>query len=145
MAVGIFYSIITTKTHNCILEANLHSRVACWERFLIPLPTFYKPMIKVQMHLDKTDGVIPSHLCYLLVSSIYPSWPWYNYYILLCINFWFSPMSLLWPGITMIYRGHVIYKMAEIYKNAFLVRSRKRVHRFVADELLLVFKCVIDV
>ena len=26
---------------------------------MIPLPTFYKPMIEVQMRLYKTDGVIP--------------------------------------------------------------------------------------
>ena len=35
---------------------------------MIPLSTFYKPMIKVQMHLCITDGTIPSCLCYFLVS-----------------------------------------------------------------------------
>ena len=59
MAVGIFDNISTTKTHNRILEVKLYNRVACQERFVIPLPTFYKPMIEVQMHLYKTDGVIP--------------------------------------------------------------------------------------
>ena len=44
----------------------------------------------------------------------------------------------------MIYRGHVIHKMAEVYKKIFPVRLKKRVHRFVVDELLLIFKCVID-
>jgi len=44
----------------------------------------------------------------------------------------------------MIYRSHVIHKMADVYKKTFPVRSKKRVHCFVAGELLLVFKCVID-
>ena len=48
-------------------------------------------------------------------------------------------------AITMIYRGHMIDKMADVYKNTFPVRSKKRVHCFVAGELLLVFKYVIDV
>jgi len=76
---------------------------------MIPVHTFYKPMIEVQMRLYKSDGVIHSCLCYFLVSlevvyitytmatrdspDIYaralglghiyqanPSWPWYNYY-----------------------------------------------------------------
>ena len=42
----------------------------------------------------------------------------------------------------MIYRG---YKMANVYKKTFPVRSKRRVHCFVAGELLLVFKCVVDV
>ena len=58
MAVGIFDSISTTKTHNRALEVNLYNRVACRERFMIPVPTFYKPMIEVQMRLYKSDGVI---------------------------------------------------------------------------------------
>ena len=45
----------------------------------------------------------------------------------------------------MIYWGHVIDKMAVVYQRNFPVRSKKRVHRFVAGELLLVIKCVIDV
>ena len=47
--------------------------------------------------------------------------------------------------ITMIYWGHVIDKMAVVCQKSFPVRSKKRVHRFVAGELLLVFKYVIDV
>ena len=70
MAAGIFDSISTTKTHNCILEVNLYNRVAYQEHFVIPLHTFYKPMIEVQIHLYKTDGVIPSCLCYFLVSIL---------------------------------------------------------------------------
>ena len=70
MAVGIFDSISTTKTHNRVLEVNLYNRVACRERFVISLPTFYKAMIKVQMRLYKSDGVIPSDLCYFLVSIL---------------------------------------------------------------------------
>ena len=70
LAVGIFDSISTTKTHNRVLEVNLYNRIACRQRFVIPLPTFYKPMIEVQMRLYKTDGVIPSHLCYFLVSIV---------------------------------------------------------------------------
>ena len=70
MAVGIFDSISTTKTHNRVLEVNLYNCVACRERFVIPLPTFYKPMIKVQMCLYKTDGVNPPSLCYFLVSIL---------------------------------------------------------------------------
>ena len=49
----------TTKIHNRILEVNLYNRVACQERFVIPLPTFYKPVIEIQMRLYKTDCVIP--------------------------------------------------------------------------------------
>jgi len=45
----------------------------------------------------------------------------------------------------MIYWHHVINKIAIVYQRSFLVRSKKRVHRFVVGELLLVFKCVIDV
>jgi len=45
----------------------------------------------------------------------------------------------------MIYWGHVIHKMADLYKNTFSVRSKKRVHCFVVSELLLVFQCVTDV
>ena len=44
----------------------------------------------------------------------------------------------------MIYWGHVNNKMAIVYQKSFPVRSHKQVHRFVAGELLLVFKCVID-
>ena len=44
----------------------------------------------------------------------------------------------------MIYRGYVINKMAIVYQNTFLVRSKKQVYRFVAGELLFVFKCVLD-
>ena len=47
---------------------NLYNLVAYQERFMIPLPTFYKPMIEVQMRLYKSDGVIHSCLCYFLVS-----------------------------------------------------------------------------
>ena len=70
MAVGIFDSISTTKTHNRILEVNLYNRVACRQRFVIPLPTFYKPMIEVQKRSYKSDGVIASRLCYFLVSIL---------------------------------------------------------------------------
>jgi len=45
----------------------------------------------------------------------------------------------------MIYGGHVIDKMADVYKKTFLVGSKKRVYCFVAGELLFVFKCVIDI
>ena len=87
MAVGIFDSISTTKTHNRVLEVNLYNRVACRQRFVIPLPTFYKPMIEVQMRLYKTDSVISSRLCYFLVSIL-------KWYILL----------IPWPvGISLIY------------------------------------------
>jgi len=48
-------------------------------------------------------------------------------------------------AITMIYRGHVIDKMAVVYQRSFLVTSKKQVHCFVVGELLLVFKCVVDV
>ena len=63
MAVGIFDSINTTNSHNRVLEANFYSCVACRERFVMPQPTgaSYKPMIKVQMPLYKTDGVVPTH------------------------------------------------------------------------------------
>ena len=44
----------------------------------------------------------------------------------------------------MIYRDHMIDKIANVYKKTFLVRSKTLVHRFVVGELLLVFKCVID-
>ena len=71
MAAGISDSISTTKTHNRILEANLYNRVACQEHFVIPLPTFYKPMIEGQMPLYKTDGVVPTRICNFLVSGIY--------------------------------------------------------------------------
>ena len=47
--MGIFDSISTTKTHNCALKVNLYYRVAFRESFMIPLPTFHKPMIKIQM------------------------------------------------------------------------------------------------
>ena len=70
MAVGIIDSISTTKTDNRILEVNLYNRVACRQHFVIPLPTFYIPMIKVQMRLYKTDCVIPSRLCYFLVNIL---------------------------------------------------------------------------
>ena len=52
MAVGIFDSISTTKTHNRALEVK---RVAFYD-------TFYTPMIEVQMRLYKTNGVIYSFL-----------------------------------------------------------------------------------
>ena len=45
----------------------------------------------------------------------------------------------------MIYLDHVMDKMALVYQRSFPVRLKKRVHRFVAGELLLVFKPVIDV
>jgi len=45
----------------------------------------------------------------------------------------------------MIYRSYVIDKMANAYKKIFPVGSKQQVHRFVAGELLLLFKCVIDV
>ena len=51
LAVGIFDSISTTTTHNRILEANLYNCAACQKRFVMPLPTLYKPMIEVQMPL----------------------------------------------------------------------------------------------
>ena len=55
-------------------------------------------------------------------------------------------MSLLQPGdYDDIYMGHVIDKMADVYKRSFLMRSKKQVYRFVAGELLFEFKCVIDV
>ena len=69
IALGIFDSISTTKTHNRILEVNIDNCVACRERFVIPLSTFYKPMIKVQMCLYKTDGVFSS--CLLLLFGEY--------------------------------------------------------------------------
>ena len=37
---------------------------------MIPLHMFYKPMIKVQMPLYKTDGVVPTRLCNFLVSIL---------------------------------------------------------------------------
>jgi len=70
LTVGIFDSISTTKTHNRVLEVNLYNRVACQQRFVIPLSTFYKPMIEVQMRLYKTDGVILPRVCYFLVSIL---------------------------------------------------------------------------
>ena len=45
----------------------------------------------------------------------------------------------------MIYRGHMIDKMTNIYKNTFAVSLKKRINRFVAGELLLLFDSVIDV
>ena len=45
----------------------------------------------------------------------------------------------------MIYRGHVIDKMADVYKKTFPVRLKKLFYRFVAGGLLFVFKCVISV
>jgi len=44
----------------------------------------------------------------------------------------------------MIYRGHVIDKMADVYKKTFPMRLKKRGNSFVAGELLLAFECVID-
>ena len=72
MAVGIYDSISTTKNHNRVLEMNLcvYNCVACRERFVIPLPTFYKPIIEVQMPLYKTDGVVLTHLYTFLVSIL---------------------------------------------------------------------------
>jgi len=55
---------------NRVFEMNLYNRVACRKRFVIPLPTFYKPMIEVQMRLYKTDGVMASCLFYSLVSIL---------------------------------------------------------------------------
>ena len=54
--VGIFDSMRATKTHNCVLEGNQDNHATCWEHFVIPQPTFYKPIIEVQMPLHKTDG-----------------------------------------------------------------------------------------
>jgi len=62
LTVGIFDSISTIKTHYRVLEVNLYNRVACRQRFVT--------MIEVQMHLYKTDGVIPSRLCHFLVSIL---------------------------------------------------------------------------
>ena len=45
----------------------------------------------------------------------------------------------------MIYRGHVMDKVADVYKKTFPVRSKKQIYRFVTGELLLVFECIIDV
>ena len=44
----------------------------------------------------------------------------------------------------MIYRGHMIDKMFNVYKKTFPVRLTKGVYWFVAGELLLLFNCVID-
>jgi len=49
---------------------NLYNGVAYRERFMIPLPTFYKPMIEVQVRLYKSDGVIHFHLSYFLVCLV---------------------------------------------------------------------------
>jgi len=45
----------------------------------------------------------------------------------------------------MIYRGHMINKMAIAYKKTFQWDRKKEVYHFVVGELLFVFKCVIDV
>ena len=83
----MFDSISTTKTDNRVLEVNLYNCVACRECFVIPLPTFYKPMmptfykpmtptfykpmIKVQMPLYKTDGAVLTRLCTWNLHDIY--------------------------------------------------------------------------
>ena len=85
MAVGIFDSISTIKTHNLVLEVNPYNRVACQERFVILKSTFYKPMIEIQMPLYKNDGVVPTSLCNFLVSI--PKW----YILLIPWTFWGSP------------------------------------------------------
>ena len=61
MLVGIFDSISTTKTHNRILEVNLDNHATLRDCFVSLQPMFYKPMIKVQMPLYKTDGVVLAH------------------------------------------------------------------------------------
>ena len=81
MAVGIFDSISTTKTHNRVLEVNLYNCVTCRERFMIPLPTFYNPMIEVQMRLYKSHGVILSFSMHIVAFQANPLWPWLNYYM----------------------------------------------------------------
>ena len=62
MAIEIFDSTNTTKTQNHVLEANLYKHI-CRERLVIPQPTFYKPMIKVQIPLYKTGDVVSIRLC----------------------------------------------------------------------------------
>ena len=47
--------------------------------------------------------------------------------------------------ITVIHRGHLINKMADIYIKTFSMRSKNKFIAFFAGELLLLFKCVIDV
>ena len=46
-------------------------------------------------------------------------------------------------AITVIQWGRLINEMADIYKKTFSVKSKKRIYRFVAGELLLLFKCSI--
>jgi len=45
----------------------------------------------------------------------------------------------------MIYKDHVIYKMTDVLQEDFPGEIEKRAHRFVVGELLLIFKCVMDV
>ena len=65
--------------------------------------------------------------------------------MLLCINFWFTPISLLQPG------NYNDILRSRDRQNGCLAEKfpgeieKKRVRRFVADELLLIFKCVVDV
>ena len=70
LAERVFVSINATKTHNHVLEMNLYNRVTCRECFVIPQPTFKKPMINVQIPLFKTDGMIFARLCNFLLSIL---------------------------------------------------------------------------
>ena len=45
----------------------------------------------------------------------------------------------------MIYRGHMINKITDVYKKTFPVSLKKRIYRFVAGELFLLFDSVTDV
>ena len=48
LAVEIFDSISTTRTHNYILEANLYNCAMCWEYFVVPQPMFWNPWSKLR-------------------------------------------------------------------------------------------------
>ena len=65
---------------------------------MIPLPTFYKPIIEVQMPLYKTDGVVLSHLYNFLVSIL-------KWYILL--------ISLAAPAPSHRWKGLVCFVVVE--------------------------------
>ena len=65
--------------------------------------------------------------------------------VVIRINFWFSPISLLRPGDYDYILGSRDRQIGHCLPEEFPSAIEKRVHRFFAGELLLVFKCVIDV
>ena len=55
----------------------------------------------------------------------------------------FTNVFAIYQAITMIYRGHLIDKMANIYKKIFPVISKEKIYRFIASGVLLLFNSVV--